>query len=342
MLNLEKWGNTLFDSNKYQQFNANMEKLEKDSLAKDVDINATNNRIDNVVLEAGGNNITEVVDARISKNGQVYNTLNARLNGDYSAIASDLAESNALLQTVNEENKVLKSKLDELYGNSASNIEYYVSSTNGNDVTGTGAIDAPFKTIQKAVNMVPKVKVGGFIYIFCEPGQYNEDVVVQSFSGAECFYIQPTNLATIDPTTGQTGFFVKSILFSGIMFQCVVQGLNSMSTAVNNNYTVIQFARCWYGTVTKCRFDTNLKATNITTVQYNQSRGNCYSNYFKNQNIIMSSEYMGHALFASTNTCEATSNIGLKAASGGILVKSGTPVLNATTAELKQAGGQIF
>ncbi|WP_232334077.1 hypothetical protein, partial [Listeria monocytogenes] len=29
-------------------------------------------------------------------------------------------------------------------------------------------------------------------------------------------------------------------------------------------------------------------------------------------------------------------------ASGGILVKSGTPVLNATTAELKQAGGQIF
>ncbi|RJE01524.1 hypothetical protein D3B02_16475, partial [Listeria monocytogenes] len=128
MLNLDKWGNTLFDSNKYQQFNANMEKLEKDSLAKDVDINATNNRIDNVVLEAGGNNITEVVDARTSKNGQVYSTLNSRLNGDYSAIASDLAESNALLQTVNEENKVLKSKLDELYGNSASNIEYYVSS----------------------------------------------------------------------------------------------------------------------------------------------------------------------------------------------------------------------
>ncbi|EDN9350779.1 hypothetical protein ARW74_003189, partial [Listeria monocytogenes] len=87
MLNLDKWGNTLFDSNKYQQFNANMEKLEKDSLAKDVDINATNNRIDNVVLEAGGNNITEVVDARTSKNGQVYSTLNSRLNGDYSAIA---------------------------------------------------------------------------------------------------------------------------------------------------------------------------------------------------------------------------------------------------------------
>lgn len=166
MLNLEKWGNTLFDSNKYQQFNANMEKLEKDSLAKDVDINATNNRIDNVVLEASGNNITEVVDARTSKNGQVYSTLNSRLNGDYSAIASDLAESNALLQIVNEENKVLKSKLDELYGNSASNIEYYVSSTNGNDVTGTGAIDAPFKTIQKAVNMVPKVKVGALFISF--------------------------------------------------------------------------------------------------------------------------------------------------------------------------------
>ncbi|WP_258010129.1 hypothetical protein, partial [Listeria monocytogenes] len=26
MLNLERWGNTLFDSNKYQQFNDNMQK----------------------------------------------------------------------------------------------------------------------------------------------------------------------------------------------------------------------------------------------------------------------------------------------------------------------------
>ncbi|EAE4372853.1 hypothetical protein E1R31_001640 [Listeria monocytogenes] len=342
MLNLDKWDNTLFDSNKYQQFNSNMEKIEKESLSKDVDIAETNNRINNIVLEAGGNDITEVVDARTSKNGQIYSTLNSRLNGDYSAIAEELAESNNLLQTISNENEVLKSKLDELYGNSSANIEYYVSSTNGNDITGNGDIDSPFKTIQKAVDNVPKVKVGGAIYIFCEPGQYNEDVIVQSFSGAECFYIQPTNLDTVDPVSGQTGFFVKSILFSGIMFQCVVQGLNSMSTAVNNNSSVIQFLRCWYGTVNKCRFDTNLKSTDIITVFYNQSRGNCYGNYFKNQNVIASSEFMGHALFSSSNTCESTSNIGLKAGSGGILIKSGSPSLASTTAEYKTAGGQIF
>ncbi|MBC1743910.1 hypothetical protein HCA06_12695 [Listeria welshimeri] len=343
MLNLEKWGNTLFDSNKYQQFNANMEKLEKDSLAKDVDINATNNRIDNVVLESGGNNITEVVDARTSKNGQIYSTLNSRLNGDYSAIAGELAESNELLQTVSEQNKELRSKLDELYGNSAADIEYYVSAVNGSDSTGNGDIDKPFKTIQKAVDMIPKIKIGGDIYINCEPGQYNEDVYVSSISGAEHFYIRSTNLATIDHKTSQTGFFVKSITFSGIMFQCVVQGVNSMSTSVNNSKAVINFLRCWYGSVSNCRFDTNLKSSNVVAVLYDQSRGGCYNNYFANQNIIMSAEFLSQAYFFATNVCEATSNIGLKSTYGSILSKSSSTInLNSTTAEQKIYGGQIF
>lgn len=49
---------------------------------------ALSDRIDNLVLEAGGSDITEVVDARTGTDGTVYTTLKARLDADLAKYAA--------------------------------------------------------------------------------------------------------------------------------------------------------------------------------------------------------------------------------------------------------------
>ena len=76
-------------------------------------------------------------------------------------------------------NKVLfDSKADRV----TEDVTVYVSSS-GNDVTGTGEILNPFKTIQVAIDAIPKNLDGHTVTIEMEARKYSENIVCKGFTG---------------------------------------------------------------------------------------------------------------------------------------------------------------
>ena len=76
------------------------------------------------------------------------------------------------------------------------NAMVYVSQS-GSDIDGEGTIDRPFKTIQKAVDALPKHLGGYTATITVGSGTYNERVSVVGFSGGKLIIGQPGENFTI-------------------------------------------------------------------------------------------------------------------------------------------------
>ena len=62
----------------------------------------------------------------------------------------------------------------------------YVATT-GSDTTGNGTSSSPFKTIQRAVDILPKDLGGCFAYIIIANGTYDEDVIIYGYRGGVLF-----------------------------------------------------------------------------------------------------------------------------------------------------------
>lgn len=60
----------------------------------------------------------------------------------------------------------------------------YVS-TSGSDITGDGSSDAPFATIQKAIDEIPKVLDGHTVTVDIASGTYEERILVDGFMGGK-------------------------------------------------------------------------------------------------------------------------------------------------------------
>lgn len=339
---LDRWGNVLFDTNKERAFNENMTKIENGFLEQTIDVSSTNRRIDNLVLNSGGDSPNEVVDARTSLNGQIYDTLEERLNGDSSAISSSLADTNERLENVETSNKDLEEKLEELYGEATQNMFIYVSKARGNDEVGNGDFDNPYKTIQKASNSIPKIVSGIDIEIICDPDNYDEDVIIEGIFGAEHVYLRSSNAAVVDAKAQDTGFYIRSVTFSSIAAQCVLEGM-TQSTVIPEKDSIVNFLRVDYASVGNCRFDKNLKATDKITVKYDQTKGGTFGNcYISNQNIILKAIYNSTCNFSGLNVMSGISNTGLYSQRSIIYSDYEETEIIATTKVVRSAGGQIY
>ncbi|EAD1189286.1 hypothetical protein Q887_14365 [Listeria monocytogenes] len=339
---LDRWGNVLFDTNKEKAFNDNMTKIENGFLQQTVDVADTNRRIDNLVLNSGGDSPNEVVDARTSLNGQIYNTLEARLNGDSSVIASSLSNTNARLEDVEKTNAEIEQTLKELYGDATQNLVIYVSKTRGSDDAGTGEFDNPYQTIQRASDSIPKIVSGIDIEIICEPDNYDEDVIIEGIYGAEHVYLRSSNYAVINAKLQDTGFYVRSVTFSSIAAQCVLEGM-TQSTSIPEKDSIVYFLRVDYASIGNCRFDKNIKSTDKITVKYDQTRGGTFGNcYISNQNVILKAIYNSTCNFPLSNQMTGMSNTGLYSQRSIIYSDYEEADIVATTKAVKDAGGQIF
>ncbi|MBM5707358.1 hypothetical protein [Listeria ivanovii] len=339
---LDRWGNVLFDTSKEIAFNNNMTKIENSFLEQIVAVSDTNKRIDNLVLNSGGDSPNEVIDARTSLNGQIYDTLEARLNGDSVAISSSLADTNERLEAVEASNAELEQKLKELYGEATQNLVVYVSKSQGSDEAGTGDFDNPYQTIQKAANSIPKIVTGIDIEIICEPDNYDEDVIIEGIFGAEHVYLRSSNHAVIDAKIQDTGFYIRSVTFSSIAAQCVLEGM-TQSTVLPEKDSIVNFLRVDYASVGNCRFDKNLKSTDKITVKYDQTKGGTFGNcYISNQNNILKSVYNSTCNFSILNKMAGESNIGLYAQRSIIYSDYGATDILAQTATVENAGGKIW
>ena len=83
----------------------------------------------------------------------------------------------------------------------------YVS-TSGNDASGDGSSSYPFRTIQHAINCVPKYLEGREITINIASGTYAEDVVISGYSGGSIRMAFGT--VTINSLTAYESFAILS------------------------------------------------------------------------------------------------------------------------------------
>lgn len=93
----------------------------------------------------------------------------------------DMARADVPITEGTPINKMLfDSKADAV----SDDVVVYVA-TSGNDVSGDGTVSAPFATIQKAINEIPKMLDGHKVTIDIASGTYNERISVVGFSGGE-------------------------------------------------------------------------------------------------------------------------------------------------------------
>ena len=91
----------------------------------------------------------------------------------------DLARADS---PITEGTPINKALFDQKAYTLTENVTVYVS-TSGSDVTGTGTSSAPYATIQKAINELPKCLGGYHAQIDIAAGTYEERVTIDGFYG---------------------------------------------------------------------------------------------------------------------------------------------------------------
>lgn len=64
----------------------------------------------------------------------------------------------------------------------------YINASTGNDDSGVGTSAAPYKTIAKALNSLPRMSHKYTVELNIAAGTYNEDVVIRGFTGSIALY----------------------------------------------------------------------------------------------------------------------------------------------------------
>ena len=88
-------------------------------------------------------------------------------------------------------------------------VVVYVSRT-GNDISGDGSKDAPFATIQKAVDALPRYLDGHTAEISIANGTYSERVIVEGFSGGHLLIGRPGETFTVNGIEITNSSFVET------------------------------------------------------------------------------------------------------------------------------------
>lgn len=189
-------------------------------------------------------------------------------------------------------------------GTLTSDITLYVSPS-GSDETGTGTSVNPLKTIQRAINMVPK-DLGSFVCtINVASGTYNEDVYIRGFHNGSI------NLYSEKQNTLSTSCNVLSIMVGHCTGYVRINGFNLISTTkvpitvFSTDGAYIYYCQCTFPTsgingincyeskvgVEYCKMtgkDTALMASFSTVISNNwySSGGNNYGIYSLNGSRI--------------------------------------------------------
>lgn len=97
---------------------------------------------------------------------------------------------------VTEGTPINKALLDNKAYTLTEDVVVYVSTT-GTDIDGDGSADNPFRTIQAAIDALPKHLGGHTAEIYVDFGVYEERLSVVGFSGGKLMIGQPGNVFTI-------------------------------------------------------------------------------------------------------------------------------------------------
>ena len=150
----------------------------------------------------------------------------------------------------------------------------YVSAS-GSDIDGDGSVDAPFKTIQKALDALPKNLNGYTVTVDVEAGTYNERVVCKGFIGGKLILGLNNRLVTIQGVDFDSCSFVEmnlnritSATDSSLNLMRVMNGSN-----VYLNRSIIFDGVSRGGNGISATYNSTVSAVNGVTITVNNCTG---------------------------------------------------------------------
>lgn len=325
-------------------FNHNVEQIERAQNENKMSHKATNKRIDNLVLSSGGDSPNEVTDARTDASGTIHDTLKARIDSGETLTSEEIKDVDETLENQSTRISSLENTINELYNGEGSTVDIYVSEEKGNDTTGDGTEENPFKTIQEAANSIPFLSPANY-YIHVEPGVYQEDVIIVGII-ASTLEIVATNNEVTEPDE-DTGVFVRSIFFNNCQSYCAARGITQIDPQNSLGY-FISFDRTSYGVANNCRAVLNTKNLNTNNFRYGRYRafnyastvGNLYKINAYNQYNALSSTY-GSSVRAS-NDVKGEGNIVAYNVEGAFFYVGSQTSVTGDTEKTISFGGQVF
>lgn len=208
----------------------------------------------------------------------------------------------------------------ERIGIAAESKTIYVS-TSGNDASGDGSVNYPFRSIQKAIDSTPKNLENQTITIEVASGTYSEDVIISGFYGG----MIRVNVGTISINTLT-------------VYDCCVAFDGEKITIAANGKT--------YGIY--CHRDANVIVQSVLEV--NGSTYGIYSGYAsrlnaRNTTTVNSCTFAVSATFAGivyvSNLSGSKNNNGIQAAGGIVMIGSMNTAM-ASTLYATSNGGRVF
>ncbi len=223
----------------------------------------------------------------------------------------------------------------ELFDSKADGLKESVTiyvSTSGSDTSGNGSSSAPYKTIKKAVDSIPKVLNGFHAQIDIAAGTYNERVTIDSFVGGRI-------------TLGVAG---RSVTVRGVS----IMSSNSVRLAIP--FIVYSASYSGDGAGLYMSYGSNLQIINELTVNMGSSQNYGiaieHGSVLTTNNVPVTVNNCGRAAVMSTygstmvlSNIQGTgnTNFGLAATLGGMIAYQ-TKSITGSSGDYQQSGGRIL
>ena len=239
----------------------------------------------------------------------------------------DMVRADAPTQVGTPINKAL---LDNKAYTLTANVTVYVNGSTGSDSTGNGSSSAPFATIQRAVNEIPKC-LGGFTAVIdIAEGTYEGRVVIEGFQGGVL------ELGIAGRAVTVRGIQVVSSSTVKINVAEIVRTANVVGTllSVRNNSYVLLGGRL--------AVDALGAEISGVVVETNSAVSAVESTILIVRNCAYNAIYAtGGSRLALAGIAGAGSGVGLRVDSGSV-VSFATRSLTATTDYITTNGGRIY
>lgn len=222
------------------------------------------------------------------------------------------------IATLGADGKLLSSQINRL----TSDVEIFTHPVDGNDVTGDGSVNRPYKTIAKALSVIPR-NLGGYkatVYLRSE-NAYTEDVTISGFHGGLLSFSGTASAARSVTLNGKlTVQYCDNVNIHGIV-------LSHEST--NANEGAVSLNHCGYVYCGGCAIRTNTSMAISVEYAGQVCVRDCH---------LKATGGGGGTLNARSSIAtigdsiiEADSSMGLYAMYGGVIVNTGGVTNNAAT-----------
>lgn len=198
----------------------------------------------------------------------------------------------------------------------------YVS-LSGDDTAGDGTYASPYRTIQRAINSLPKNLGGRAVAVDIDGGNYGEEIVISGFSGV--LKLISTGLTVVKKLTVEG----STVVHSGSQMNFLP--VTGVGITVQNSGTFVSAGPLYVGNGTTgaaVTYGGRLVVTGTLTV----------SNTTQNGIDV----YWGGRAYIGTLAGNSNTGVGMAATNGGIIQYATLSLATSGTRQLTNGGGRIY